>query len=248
MKKSYTIVAIICLLMTILISIKSPVNVSRSFVLNGNALSEDVGFEDGVGADFETNKSILDNTSANLNKKASTAKTHQNNNGGCGISLNIDTINLQTNVATNIGAEDEYKEPEVPNEIPEQKPEQKPTNTTSTNGSNILTDFNPEGSNVKYMGNFKLTAYCPCYECSEGYGTSTASGKKATANHTIAVDPKVIPYGTIVVIERNGVFYKYTAEDCGGAIKNKKIDIYFDTHSETTKFGVRYGNVYIITE
>jgi 3D (Asp-Asp-Asp) domain-containing protein len=96
------------------------------------------------------------------------------------------------------------------------------------------------------MGNFKLTAYCPCYSCSEGYGSNTASGARAQENRTIAVDPRVIPYGTIVVIERNGVFYEYVAEDCGGAIKNQKIDVFFNSHSAANNFGVRYGNVYIV--
>ncbi len=239
MKRSYFILSIICVAITMLISIQSPINVSHSFVLNGNALSEDVGFEDGVGADFKNNKSILENTSYTLNKKTSSAKTMQTTNRGIGVSLNIEPVKLQTNIATNIGAEDEYKET-----IPENSNNkfEKPLNVKS----NILKDFNLEAKNVKYLGNFKLTAYCPCYECSEGYGTNTASGKKATANHTIAVDPNVIPYGTTVVIEQNGVYYKYTAEDCGGLIKNQKIDIYFNIHSETSQFGVRYGNVYII--
>ena len=120
------------------------------------------------------------------------------------------------------------------------------TEYSKNEGSNVITGFDPDASNVTYMGNFKLTAYCPCYSCSEGYGNNTASGKKAKPNHTIAVDPKVIPYGTKVIIERNGVYYEYVAEDCGGAIKNKIIDIYFGSHSETTNFGVRYGNVYVV--
>ena len=78
-----------------------------------------------------------------------------------------------------------------------------------------------------------LTAYCPCEKCSEGYGRSTATGKIAEANHTAAVDPKVIPYGT--KIEIDGI--TYVAEDCGGAVKGYTIDIFFDTHEETEKFG-----------
>ena len=88
---------------------------------------------------------------------------------------------------------------------------------------------------------FKLTAYCPCTECSAGYGRSTASGAVATAGRTIAVDPKVIPYGTKVVI--NG--HTYIAEDCGSAVKGNIIDIFFDTHEETVQFGVQYAEVLI---
>ena len=88
---------------------------------------------------------------------------------------------------------------------------------------------------------FKTTAYCPCKECSGGYGNHTATGKIARSNHTIAVDPDVIRYGTKVTID--GV--TYTAEDCGGAVRGNHIDIFFDTHDEVEKFGKKYGFVYV---
>ena len=50
------------------------------------------------------------------------------------------------------------------------------------------------------MGEFKLTAYCPCEECSEGWGRQTASGKTAEAGRTIAVDPDIIDIGSKVKI------------------------------------------------
>jgi 3D (Asp-Asp-Asp) domain-containing protein len=65
-----------------------------------------------------------------------------------------------------------------------------------------------------------------------GAGTGlTASGTVPREGYTVAVDPNVIPLGTQLRIECssypqiNGV---YTAEDTGGAIKAKRIDIYFD--------------------
>ena len=94
----------------------------------------------------------------------------------------------------------------------------------------------------RYAGTFKTTAYCPCYSCSEGWGRSTSTGATARASHTIAVDPKVIPYGTKVMID--GVVY--TAEDRGGGVKGNHIDIFYDSHSETSQHGVRYKEVYII--
>ena len=78
-----------------------------------------------------------------------------------------------------------------------------------------------------------LTAYCPCVECSGGYGTNTSTGVLASEGRTVAVDPKVIPYGTKIEIDGN----IYIAEDCGGAVKGNKIDIYFDSHEKTEKFG-----------
>ncbi len=91
------------------------------------------------------------------------------------------------------------------------------------------------------LGSFKLTAYCPCEECSGGYGRETSTGVVAREGRTVAVDPDVIPYGTAIRIKGLGVF---VAEDCGGKVKGNHIDIYFESHKETEKFGVRYGEVY----
>lgn len=96
------------------------------------------------------------------------------------------------------------------------------------------------------LGEFKLTAYCACEACcgkapdDPKYGI-TAYGYQVTAGRTIAVDPKVIPIGSEVVI--NG--HTYIAEDVGGAIKENRIDIYFNTHQEALEFGVQYAEVFI---
>ena len=63
-------------------------------------------------------------------------------------------------------------------------------------------------------------------------------------NHTIAVDPDVIPLGSKVEID--GV--EYVAEDTGGAIKQKRIDIFVASHSEALKKGVKYQEVFIKNE
>ena len=247
MKKSYVLLAAICLIMSMVISIQTPMNISDSFVLNGNALSEDIGFEEGVGLKYAENQEVLQETSEELQEKVTMELSKQNGSlKGASRSFNIKTIELKENKVTNIGVEEEYVE-KVP-----QKETNKQNNTVPDRQQvakdNIVNNFNVDAENIQYLGNFKLTAYCPCYECSEGYGRSTASGKKAQANHTIAVDPKVIPYGTTVIVERNGVYYEYVAEDCGGAIKNKRIDVFFDSHQTACNFGIKYGNVYVITK
>ena len=93
---------------------------------------------------------------------------------------------------------------------------------------------------LNYLGNFRATAYCPCYECSSIWGNLTATGTTATAGRTIAVDPDVIPYGAKVIIDG----HEYVAEDCGGAIRGNCIDIYFENHTEADQFGVQYKDVY----
>lgn len=95
---------------------------------------------------------------------------------------------------------------------------------------------------LDYLGTFVATGYCACSRCCGSYANGvTASGRTATANHTIAVDTSVIPMGTQVVI--NGIVY--TAEDTGGAIKGKRIDIFFASHSSALQWGRRKVDVYL---
>ena len=75
----------------------------------------------------------------------------------------------------------------------------------------------------EYLGEFTLTAYCN--GCA---GTITASGARTTLGKTVAVDPLLIPLGTQIYIE--GLGYR-TAQDTGGAIKGKKIDIFIATEN-----------------
>ena len=97
-------------------------------------------------------------------------------------------------------------------------------------------------SQMQSLGVFKLTAYCPCAECSSNWGTQTSTGVMATESRTVAVDPTVIPYGTVLSIGN----HEYVAEDCGAAIKGNDIDIYFESHEEAKAFGVQYEEIYII--
>ena len=91
------------------------------------------------------------------------------------------------------------------------------------------------------LGTYTLTAYCNCAKCCGSYaGGKTAIGTTPKAGRTIAVDPKIIPYGTEIYINH----HKYIAEDCGGAIKGNHIDIYFNNHSECLEFGKQEAEVY----
>lgn len=108
----------------------------------------------------------------------------------------------------------------------------------------------PEAIN---LGEYKLTAYCSCAKCCGKYADNRpldsdgqeivygSTGERLTAGYSIAVDPSVIPYGSVVTI--NG--HEYKAMDCGGAIKGNRIDIYFDDHTEALQFGVQYADVFL---
>ena len=78
-----------------------------------------------------------------------------------------------------------------------------------------------------------LTAYCPCVKCCGKSDGITASGTQATAGRTVAVDTRLIPYGTEIFIDGK----TYVAEDCGGKVKGYTIDVFFDYHEEALNFG-----------
>lgn len=115
------------------------------------------------------------------------------------------------------------------------------TTVASNHSTGAKSAKKESGRNGRSLGRFKLTAYCPCYECSKGWGRMTSSGKLAQANHTIATDPSVIPEGTRVVI--NGTVY--VAEDVGSGVVGKHIDIFMENHSSALNFGVQYAEVYL---
>ena len=91
---------------------------------------------------------------------------------------------------------------------------------------------------------FKATAYCR----TDVGGERTSTGTRTRVG-AIAVDPKVIPYGTRMFIVTKDGSYIYgvaTAEDCGGAIKGKRLDLFYETNAECRRFGVRNCDVYFL--
>lgn len=102
---------------------------------------------------------------------------------------------------------------------------------------------------VKGVIECRASAYCACKICCGPYARGiTSTGTKVKVG-SVAVDPKVIPYGTkmFIVSTDGSVVYGYAvAEDCGGAIKSDRIDLYHNTHGEALIFGRKDCTVYIL--
>lgn len=79
-----------------------------------------------------------------------------------------------------------------------------------------------ELSKWKALGQFVITFYWPG---EDQYGSLTSTGVAAVEGKTIAVDPNIIPYGSTVLIDGK----EYLAQDCGGAIKGNKIDVFVES-------------------
>ena len=81
---------------------------------------------------------------------------------------------------------------------------------------------------------FETTAYCET-------GNPTKSGVYPLEGRTIAVDPDVIPLGSTVIVytENMDMLGIYQAEDTGGKIKGRIIDIYMQDESDCWEWGRR---------
>lgn len=99
-----------------------------------------------------------------------------------------------------------------------------------------------EVQDKEYLGQFKITHYCSCEQCCGKTDGITFTGTQATEERTVAVDPDVIPLGSKILIDEK----EYIAEDVGGAIKENRLDIYMNNHSDALKAGIKQADVWLI--
>ena len=95
----------------------------------------------------------------------------------------------------------------------------------------------------KYLGNFRITHYCPCSICNGGWGNGTAWAGVITPGQTIGVNPNVIAPLSWVYIEGYGM---RRAEDTGSGIGTNHIDIAVENHDTVLKLGTVYRDVYLV--
>lgn len=152
-------------------------------------------------------------------------------------------MNGERTVTTRITYEDDV---EVSREVISDEVTKQPVSEIIVQGSYPVMPVASDGSVMSYSSvtTCRATAYWAVYGINHTY---TASGRLAVRNpdgySTIAVDPKVYPYGTKLFIEGYGFAI---AADCGTAIKGNKIDVYFDTYKEACRWGAKYVKVYVL--
>lgn len=137
----------------------------------------------------------------------------------------------------------------APETAPETVPEIIPEET-------VTYPIDREPDNLWSLGEFKITAYCPCETCCGYWATVrpadengepivyTASGKIAVQGVTVAADTSILPFGTVLVIDG----HEYTVQDRGGMVKGNHVDVYFDSHEAAKEWGTKYIEIFVVKE
>jgi 3D (Asp-Asp-Asp) domain-containing protein len=94
----------------------------------------------------------------------------------------------------------------------------------------------------------EVTAYCPCKKCCGPKARGiTASGRRVSHNNGqfVAADTSILPFNSKLIIPGYAAGQIVEVLDKGGAIKGKKLDVFFATHDEALKWGRRMMEVII---
>ncbi|SCJ61931.1 Cell wall-binding protein yocH precursor [Anaerotruncus sp. 2789STDY5834896] len=98
---------------------------------------------------------------------------------------------------------------------------------------------------AQYQGEFEVFAYCTeQYPHICGGNPTTYSGNPVMPGFTVAVDPSVIPLGSMLYIEGIGVRF---AHDTGSAINGSRIDMAVAQHQQAIDMGVRQCRVWVLS-
>lgn len=112
---------------------------------------------------------------------------------------------------------------------------------------NILATYPDPLQNLSNSATFKVTHYCGCSKCCGSWSSGSESvaygckGDKLVSNYSIATDPKIIPYGTLLY---NSEGNSYMAQDTGSGVKGYHIDLFVGDHQEALNMGVREMKLY----
>jgi len=120
-----------------------------------------------------------------------------------------------------------------------------PVDTAKHNIKRIETS-NSGGHDQWQTVQMRVTAYCPCPKCCGSYSDGvTACGHKISQGDRFVAADKMYPFGTEIIVPgyKSGKAVKVL--DRGGVIRGNRLDVFFDSHQEALKWGVRYLDVKI---
>ena len=97
------------------------------------------------------------------------------------------------------------------------------------------------------LGLFKITGYSDGAELNGTDGRGITKSGEKTHWGVVAVDPRIIPLGSKILIEGlDGTVF--TALDTGGGIKGRRVDVWYSTDWDALQHGVREMRVLLVRE
>jgi len=101
---------------------------------------------------------------------------------------------------------------------------------------------NVRNTSAVHLGTFTVRAYTHFHPPGKA-PNKTALGTVPATGRTVAVDPHVIPLGSKIHIEGVG---ERIAEDTGGKIKGKRLDLFLPSAADCRQFGVQSQEVLLL--
>ena len=95
-----------------------------------------------------------------------------------------------------------------------------------------------------YTVRMRVTAYCPCSKCCGKYSDGiTANGHTIRWGDRFVAAPRGVSFGTEMVIPGYNSSKSVKVFDRGRLITDGKLDVFFNTHSQAKRWGVKHLNV-----
>ena len=102
----------------------------------------------------------------------------------------------------------------------------------------------PEQSGGWRTVRMRVTAYCPCRKCCGRYSNGeTACGHKISPGAVFVAADKEHPFGTEMSVPGYNRAEPVKVLDRGAAIRGNRLDVFFHSHQQALKWGVKYLDV-----
>lgn len=99
-----------------------------------------------------------------------------------------------------------------------------------------------------HVVHMRVTGYCSCAKCCGNFADGkTANCHKIRKGDVFVAADKRYRFGTEMIIPGYNGSQPVDVRDRGRAIKGNKLDIYFDSHKQAQKWGVKYLDVLVKT-
>ena len=97
-----------------------------------------------------------------------------------------------------------------------------------------------------HVVHMRVTGYCACPKCCGKFSDGrTASNHRIKRGDVFVAADKRYRFGTEMIIPGYNATQTVSVQDRGRVIKGNRLDLYFDSHQQAKKWGVKYLNVMV---